>query len=90
LKLKLEGDGTAVNRSAIGAQARIKIGERTLTRQVEAGTGQGNQNDLVLHFGLGQHQIPVDVDVVWPDGKKQLVQAVEADRLMTVRYAGDR
>ncbi len=53
LAVRLEGDGVAINRSAIGAQVRIELGDRTLTRQVEAGTGQGNQNDLSLHFGLG-------------------------------------
>lgn len=87
LKLKLEGDGTAVNRSAIGAQARIRIGDRVLTRQVEAGTGEGNQNDLVLHFGLGQHDMPLEAEVVWPGGRKQLIPATEANRQLTVRYS---
>lgn len=68
LKVVLSGDGGLVNSSAIGAQARITLGGDTLTRQVEAGTGQGNQNDLTLHFGLGTHTDPVEIEVFWPDG----------------------
>ena len=37
-------------------------------RQVEGATGQGNQNDLTLHFGLGERTEPVRVEVRWPDG----------------------
>lgn len=86
LKLHLEGDGSAVNRSAIGAQVRIQLPTQTLTRHVEAGTGEGNQNDLVLHFGLGDHTKPVRLDILWPNGTSQTVENVEIDRLMTVRF----
>lgn len=74
LKVKLTGDGKAVNRSAIGAQVRIAIGEKTFTRQVEAGTGEGNQNDLNLHFGLGSHRGPVTLNILWPDGSEQVIE----------------
>jgi len=66
LKVHLTGNGTTVNRAAIGSQARIDVGSGTiLTRQVEAGTGEGNQNDMTLHFGLGSHNAPVDIEVTW-------------------------
>jgi enediyne biosynthesis protein E4 len=86
LKVHLIGEGRMVNRSAIGAQVRIKIKDKILTRQVEAGTGQGNQNDLTLHFGLGQHKNPVDLRILWPNGKTQTVKHVKIDRLVTVRF----
>ena len=73
LKLRLEG--TTVNRSAIGAQARVFLNNRILTRQVEGATGEMNQNDLTLHFGLGKHKGPVTVKVAWPGGRKQTVTA---------------
>ena len=41
---------------------------KTFTRQVEAGTGSGCQNDLTLHFGLGEVQGPVEVTVHWAGG----------------------
>ena len=85
LTVRLKGDGKTVNRSAIGTQVRIKLGDRTLTRQVEAGTGQGNQNDLCLHFGLGDHATPVDLDILWPGAHTQRVASVAIDRCVEVR-----
>ncbi len=68
LAVRLRGDGIAVNTAAIGAQIRVSSGGRTITRQVESGTGEGNQNDLTLHFGLGSQTGSVPVEVFWPDG----------------------
>ncbi|NIP94999.1 MAG: hypothetical protein GWO24_16760 [Akkermansiaceae bacterium] len=85
LKVRLAGDGKSVNRSAIGAQVRVSLpGGGTLSRQVEAGTGQGNQNDLTLHFGLGKHDKPVSLEIFWPDGSAQTVSDVAIDKLLTV------
>lgn len=86
LKVRLEGDGIAVNRSAIGAQVRISMGSETLSRQVEGGTGQGNQNSLILHFGLGQHAGPVDLNITWPGGTVQTVTGVPLNQLIHVLF----
>jgi len=86
LKVRLDGDGSTVNRSAIGAQVRIRLESATLTRQVEAGTGEGNQSDLVLHFGLGAHAGPVSLEIVWPGGTAQTIGDVEVDRLVAVCF----
>lgn len=79
LKVRLTGPG-----SAIGAQVRLRDGERVLTRQVEAGTGEGNQNDLTLHFGLGTRTRPVELEVLWPGGERTRV-STEINRLVTIR-----
>ncbi len=85
LKVRLAGPG-----SAIGAQVRIQLprGEnplarQVLTRQVESATGEGNQNELTLHFGLGDHSGPVLLEISWPDGEHEMVPT-PVDRLITV------
>jgi len=75
-----------VNRAAIGAQVRVRLGTQTLTRQVEGATGQGNQNDLTLHFGLGRNSGPVHVTIRWPDGTGQELDT-PVDRLLVVKKA---
>jgi len=87
LKVHLEGPG-----SAIGAQVRIQLprGEKPLarqilTRQVESATGEGNQNELTLHFGLGDHSGPVLLEISWPDGEHEMVPT-PVDRLITVAH----
>ncbi len=86
LEVRVEGDGRAVNRSAIGAAIKISLPDRTLTRQVESGTGQGNQNDLVLHFGLGEHDQRVKLEILWPSGVKQTVTDVAIDRVLSIPF----
>ena len=86
LEVKLRGDGKHVNRSAIGAQVRVLLKGKTLTRQVEAGTGEGNQNDLVLHFGLGEIGGTMHIEVFWPDTRVQIVRHVHADRVYELHY----
>ncbi|MCE5240322.1 CRTAC1 family protein [bacterium] len=86
LAVRLQGDGKAVSRSAIGAQVRVLLRNRTLTRQVEAGTGEGNQNDLTLHFGLNNLTGPFTVEITWPGGRQQTVERVPADGITTIRY----
>ncbi len=100
LKVRLVGSGgkassvaERVNRSAIGAQARIRLpstgsgraADRTLTRQITSSIGQGNANDFVMHFGLGGHVGPVEVQITWPNGSKQTV-TTELDRTIVVTY----
>jgi len=81
LKVHLTGDGTTINRAAIGAEVRIDLGSgQILTRQVEAGTGEGNQNDLTLHFGLGSHAGTVDLEITAPGGTIQNVLGVVVDQ----------
>jgi hypothetical protein len=87
ISLRLRGDGATVNRSAIGAQVRLRRGTTTWTRQVEAGTGEGNQNDSTLHFGLGESAEPVDIEILWPGGKTRSLTATPVDRLVETEFA---
>ncbi len=86
LKIKLIGDGTTINSEAVGSQVRIKINDKTLTRQVEAGTGEGNQNELTLHFGLAQHDTPVSLDIFWTKQLYQKVDNVNINQLITIKF----
>ena len=85
LKVRLLGNGTTVNRAAIGAQVRISLGSTTLIRQVEGASGKGGQNEMTLHFGLGSRTTPVDLTITWPDGTTQTVEDVALNQTLTVR-----
>ena len=83
VKVRLVGDGARVNRGAMGAQVRVNLGNQIITRQVEGATGEGNQNDMTLHFGLGEHAGPVDVEVLWPGGARQRLKT-PVDKLVVI------
>ncbi len=85
LKVRLAASG-----SAIGAQVRIQLprsekplAREVLTRQVASATGEGNQNELTLHFGLGDHSAPVLLEINWAGGEHQMVRT-PVDRLITI------
>lgn len=82
LQIQLKATGKS-NRAAIGSQVRIQLGDKTLTRQVESATGQGNQNDMTLHFGLKDHQGPVKGEIRWPDGTRQNFEA-KSDQILRI------
>lgn len=86
LKLKMIGDGETINRDAVGAQVRIQAGGQTFMRQVEFGTGEGNQNDPTLHFGLGNVTGPVDLDILWPGGTTRQLSDVAVDQFHNVYF----
>ncbi len=67
VKVKAVGDGRS-NSAAIGARITVTAGNKQLVREVQAGNS-GNQNPLVAHFGLGEHDGPVEVQVRFPLGK---------------------
>lgn len=71
LELHLKGHASS---TVVGAQARVTLPNGSvLTRQIECGTGQGNANSPILHFGLGAAALaatgPLKVDVRWPGGR---------------------
>jgi len=90
LGVQLIGNGRSVNRSAIGAQVVLTVGGQKYVRQIEAGTGEGNQNDLRLHFGLGKTDDAVDAEVFWPDGSRQKLRFLQVDRMHIVTQWGAR
>lgn len=74
LKVKLVGDGELVNSAAFGASVRATAGGQTILRQVEGGTGEGMQNDLTMHFGLGNYTGIVNLEISWPGGYTSTAQ----------------
>jgi len=67
LKVKVVG-GAGSNQCGIGARVRVIAGKRTQMREVSCGNS-GNQDPLVQHFGLGDHEGQVEVQVRFPSGR---------------------
>ena len=67
--------GTRSNRAAIGARVTVRAGALTMTREVQSASGRSSQNQLAVHFGLGEAQT-ASVEIRWPGGAVQLVENV--------------
>ena len=71
--------GTRSNRDAIGARVRLSAGGKTMTRQVEAGSGYASEAMLPIHFGLG-NAIKIDsAEITWPSGLVQMLRGEQLD-----------
>jgi len=68
------------------AQAIPKRFLETILSQVEAGTGEGNQNEMTLHFGLGGHKDTVNLDIFWAGGLSQRVSKIKLNQRFTVKF----
>jgi hypothetical protein len=80
----LELVGQKTNRSGIGAVARVRIGERTLTGEVRSGSTFMSQSDFRLQFGLGAASAADAVEVRWPGGRLEKVGALPAGQIITI------
>jgi len=76
--------GTRSNRDAIGAVVRLYQGGKIMTRQVHAASGYLSQSSRTIHFGLGDHPNIDRVEITWPTGLHQRLDAVAANTLTDV------
>lgn len=66
--IKLVGNGSTVNVSAIGSRVLLKSSRGNQLREVSGGAGCCEQNMLPVHFGVGRDS-EADIVVKWTDGE---------------------
>lgn len=81
LKLRLTGDpAKGVTRDAIGAQIFVDTAsQKGMWREVFSTIGYLSVHPKEQHFGLGT-DTAADVTIVWPNGERQTLAGLEADR----------
>jgi hypothetical protein len=82
--LKVLLQGVKSNRSAIGAQVIASYSGRRQAQAVLAQSSYLSVNDRRLHFGLGA-ATSADLEIVWPNGGRETVKDVAANRLVVIR-----
>ncbi|WP_456426449.1 VCBS repeat-containing protein [Rhodocaloribacter sp.] len=85
--LKVRLDGPPGNRFGIGAKVTLTTDDgRRFFQEMIPGRGYQSTVEPVLLFGLGA-ATRVRVAVTWPDGRRQSLAGVVADRTLTLRHA---
>jgi hypothetical protein len=78
--------GADGKRDMIGARVAVMRSDgRTLWRRARSDGSYASANDPRVLVGLGDANRPVDVRVVWPDGRSETWRAVAIDRYTTIR-----
>lgn len=73
--LKIVLEGTSSNRNGLGATVRVHAGGQTYTKYADGKSGYLAQSVLPLYFGLGDAASVDSIEVRWPSGKKQQINA---------------
>jgi hypothetical protein len=56
----------------------------TQFNEARGGGSYLSQNDLRLHFGLGESKIVESVNIRWPNGNTETLQNIAADAIYTI------
>jgi hypothetical protein len=77
--------GTQSNRSAIGARVRCFVQSSIQTEEVRGGGSYLSQNDLRVHFGLGEASLVDRLEVRWPNGLEEQWSRLNGDQILTLK-----
>ncbi|MEZ4610050.1 MAG: CRTAC1 family protein [Caldilineaceae bacterium] len=58
---------------------------RTLVREAHAGSSYLASEDFRLHFGLGVTTVVPQIELFWPDGRREVLAEVGADQIYSLR-----
>ena len=75
---------------ALGATVTLRVGERTVARDVRAAFSYQASNDPRVHVGLGDVSRAADVVVRWPDGSREAFGGFDAGAVVTLRRGEGR
>ena len=80
--LIIETVGTTSNRDGIGTRVTIVTEGGQQIREVKSGSSYLCQNDMRLHFGLGNAEMIDEVMVRWPSGLVEQFKNVKGDQFL--------
>ena len=83
--IDFELEGTASNRTAIGAEVRVFWDGRQQVQQVTGGNGFCSQNQRRLHFGLGIDPHVDKAEIRWPSGKTQVLNSPSPGQVVKLK-----
>ncbi|MCP4871340.1 MAG: CRTAC1 family protein [Proteobacteria bacterium] len=83
--LSVKLSATTSNGSAIGTLIRATTDDGVMRmRQVKGGSSAHSQDELVMHFGLGEIERIETLEILWPSGIVDVMTEVERDQLVEV------
>jgi hypothetical protein len=83
--IDFELEGTASNRSAIGARVTVHWKGQQQLQELVAASGYAAENQRRLHFGLGKADQVERVVIRWPTGKEQTIEGPAVNQIHRVK-----
>ncbi len=82
--LQVDLKSTASNRDAVGAQLTLRSGNLLVYREVKGGEGFGATSQKRQHFGIGPRKTVDSLEIRWPSGTVQKIEALDAGQIIEV------
>ncbi len=82
LKLRLSAKN---NRRGVGTRVTLTQGKRSLVQELAGGTSYCSSHEPALIFGLGNQSSECELEILWPDGRIQIIEQVSVDQSMTLK-----
>jgi hypothetical protein len=70
---------------ALGGTVTVKANALTMIQPVTGVNGYLTSSDPRTHFGLGSATQAASVEILWPDGRKRVLQNVPANQALHVK-----
>ncbi len=75
----------ALHRDAYGAEITVRVGDRRRVGWINPGQSYLCSNDARAHFGLGTATAVDAIEVLWPDGAREVFDGRPADQAVVLR-----
>lgn len=82
LKIALKGMGK--NKLGVGAKVKLTAGGMTQTQELLNTRGYQSSVDFNLIFGIGQSTSVDQLEVIWPNKKKQIITELQPNQTLTL------
>jgi hypothetical protein len=82
--IQIKTVGRQSNRNGIGARVTVVAGGLKQMDEVRSGGSYISQNDLRLHFGIGDAARVERIEVLWPSGRKEAFENLKANQIFVV------
>jgi len=84
--LRIALEGAENNREGFGAKVYLKTKGSLQYQYFSPFRGYLSSVEPFLHFGLGDHTIIDSLEVIWPDGKYQLLTRLNSNQVLIVSH----
>ena len=85
--LRVGFKGPSLNREGFGAKIYLRYQGKVQYQYFTPFRGFLSSIEPYLHFGLGTTDVIDSLEVIWPDGKYEIVRNVKANQVVTVEFA---
>jgi len=89
--LRVQLKGPKLNPQGLGAKIIVRLSDDSqLYQEQQTVRGYMSSVDEVVHFGVGNAALIAELKVIWPDGRENLLDQVEANQKIELSYADSK